>query len=187
MTGDRGFTLVEILIAITIFAIVVTSGINLLASAVHSQRKVLLSQELLGSSSYALEYLSRTLRMAKKDTAGDCISSGYNFANPEGDSSRIRFLNYRLKCQEFFLEDEKIKQRKSEDATADFGESLALTSKNIRVSGLVFEVLGASQQDILQPKVAVALNIQTREPSPQNLKLQTTISQRDLDIQEIGQ
>lgn len=180
--NSRGFTLVEILITIAIFSIVVTAGINLLGSALQSQRKILLSQELLDNASYVLEYMSRTLRMAKKDLAGNCISTGYNFQNPGGDSSKIRFLNYQQKCQEFFLENDKIKQKKSDNATASFGDSQPLTSKNLQVSTLVFEISGSSQEDSLQPKVTIVLGIQTKEAEPQRLQLQTSVSQRDLDI-----
>lgn len=181
---DNGFTLIEILVAMAVFSVVVTAGINLLGSAVHNQKKVLLWQEALNNSSYVLEYISRSLRMAKKDLQGACLSTpGDNFENPGGVASKIRFLSYRQKCQEFFLEQGQVKQRKSSDETsANFGFSQPLTSKNLQVSKLGFAISGSSQDDEFQPKVTIALGIETGHSSLGISQFQTTVSQRDLDV-----
>ena len=76
---NRGFTLVELLITITIFSIVITGFLGLFSSAFKYQKESLNLQYLLSNASYVTEYMSRALRMAKKDLAGDCIISKYNY------------------------------------------------------------------------------------------------------------
>ena len=58
-----------------------------------------------------------------------------------------------------------------------------LTPSNLEVENLSFEIKGASQDDVIQPQVTFVLNLKTVGASPQTLNLQTTISQRDLDVQ----
>jgi len=61
-------------------------------------------------------------------------------------------------------------------------EFTALTPDIFQVDKLVFSVKGACQDDDLQPKVTITIEIRTKEVKPQILNIQTTISQRDLDV-----
>lgn len=173
----KGFTLIELLISMTIFSIVMISAISLFNAGIESQRKALALQTLSDSTSYVIEYMSRTIRMAKKDLDGIYISAGCNFENPDGDEEKIRFLNYHKEPQEFILENGQIKERK--EPASGF---TALTSDNFQVNKLFFKLFGECQTDEFQPKVTIVIEVQTKEAKPQTLNLQTTISQRDLDI-----
>ena len=178
----KGFTLIELLVAITIFLMVITSFFGLFSSAFQEQRKNLNLQYLLQNISYSAEYISRALRMARKDLSGDCITAKHNFA---AITDGIRFLNYDRKCQEFFLEGETLKVRKSTDeSSSNFGSPEPVTPQNIRIANLQFEISGESQLDTLQPKVTFTLSIRNKTPEPRTLSIQTTISQRELDVQK---
>ncbi|MDI6883127.1 MAG: type II secretion system protein [Patescibacteria group bacterium] len=171
-----GFTLIELLITITVFSIVVTGFLGLFSSAFRYQSKDLNLQYLLQNASHTSEYISRALRMAQKDLTGACIASKYNFENPGGNLSSIKFLNYQGVCQEFYLEGNILKVKKG-------GVSQNLTPANLKVENLKFQISGASQDDTLQPRVTFVLKLKTTEPTPQELKIQNTISQRELDVQ----
>ncbi len=174
----RGFTLIELLVSMTIFSIVMISAIGLFNAGIESQRKSLAMQTLSNSTSYTIEYMSRTIRMAKKDLMGTYVSAGCNFEPSDSEANYIRFLNYNGKQQEFILQNGQIKEQK--EPASGF---TALTSDNFQVNKLVFRVSGGCQDDELQPKVTIVIEIQTKEAKPQKLNLQTTISQRDLDIE----
>jgi prepilin-type N-terminal cleavage/methylation domain-containing protein len=173
----KGFTLIELLVSMTIFSIVMVSVINLFSAGIETQRKTLALQTLSNSTSYVIEYMSRSIRMAKKDLGGIYIDAGCNFKPSDSEESYIRFLNYDGKQQEFKLDNEQIKEKKELAS-----EPTALTSDNFKVNKLVFRVSGGCQDDELQPKVTIVIEIQTKETKPQILNLQTTISQRDLDV-----
>jgi len=179
----KAFTLIEILTAVTIFSMLVSVFAGYLVGSIKSQQRALSSQQLVDSVSYNLEYMSRALRMAKKDYSGACLTTAgakYNYET-NANRDRIRFLNYQSKCQEFFLEGGRLKERKSTDSTAaNFGTALPLTSSALNV--LSFK-LGPSdswgQAQKTQPRVTFSLKMEKSGEVLMNI--QTTISQRNLN------
>ena len=65
------------------------------------------------------------------------------------------------------------------------GTALPLTSAKLNVTSLKFNLIGAGQNDDLQPLVTVYLEITTSGLSgeSQKIKIQTSISQRNLDVE----
>jgi prepilin-type N-terminal cleavage/methylation domain-containing protein len=190
MKNSAGYTLIEVLTTITIFLLISGAITGLFFSSVMAQRKALASQKVFDNISYALEYMSRALRMAKKDDieiAGvtkNCIITGDKVNYELTDNNRrIKFRNYKNECQEFFIDnDGRIKETKE-------GTTLPLTPSDfiISTSTSKFLVFNADQTDNLQPKVTILLDVQTKGQRPEakaTIKIQTTISQRDLDVQE---
>ena len=183
----KGFTLIELLITITIFSIVGAGFLELFGSAFREQRKTLNLQYLLSNTSYVSEYMSRALRMAKKDgSSGSC--TGTSYLNYAATTNGIRFLNYDEKCQEFKLDSQNnqlrvgISTSTNPPVSEDFMPLTPL--EDLVVQDIKFEISGAVQppEDYSQPKVTFILKIKTKELKPQELNLQTTVSQRDLDV-----
>jgi len=185
MFMNRGFTLIELLVAMTIFTLVLGSGAGLFVSAVQSQRRSLANQELLDQTSYAIEYMSRSLRMAKKErNAPACLSSNglnYEIVAIEAGILGLKFINHLQDddCQAFFIKDGQLKYRKEIGAIP---KTLNLTSENLTVDYLNFELSGKEQTDNLQPRVTFSLGIEYPEEGV-SMKIQTTISQRNLDVE----
>lgn len=169
----KGVTLLEILIAISIFAVVATGAVNLFSSLIKSQKRLLDKAYVLSTLSYSVEYMSKALRMAQKDIAGNCIGSGENFILTPGPN--IKFLNSNGDCQEFFLEGDAIKVRKLSIVQN-------LTPANIIIESLNFSVLGGGQVDNLQPKITFTLKARALNSQEAPLLIQTTVSQRMLDF-----
>lgn len=192
----RGFTLIEILVSISVFSIIISSISGIFVFSVKEQRKTLTSQILLDQTSYVLEYMSRSLRMARKQIAEEaqCLSqSGLNYEIPsayqEGGENLgrgIRFINQLQEndCQEFYLENGQLKYKKEIGTSEE--KILDLTSGNINIISLRFNLSGKDQTDYLQPTVAFFLEIEGKGGSvgtQPKIKIQTTISQRMLDVQ----
>jgi len=173
---NRGFTLIEMVVAVAIFTLLVGATSSVFLSGIKNQKQGLATQEVLDQSSYLMEYMSRSLRMAVKDDIAsggvtrDCLSG--NRVNYEFDGQCLKFRNYQNECQQFCLEGTRLK-----DENDNY-----LTSVNLQVSK--FEVLlgGATQPpvDYLQPRVTISLDIAGQEQT--SVKIQTTISQRNLDV-----
>jgi prepilin-type N-terminal cleavage/methylation domain-containing protein len=66
---EKGFTLVEMLVAIFIFTLTLGAIVSLFISGVRGQRNALATQRLLDQTSYSLEYMSRALRMTARPSA----------------------------------------------------------------------------------------------------------------------
>ena len=174
----KAFTLIELLVVLTIFSIALGSISGIFISGIHSQRKILAEQEILSQMSYILEYMGRAIRMAKKDDLSfsgqtkNCLSGNKVNYEVSSNQSQIKFRNYQNQCQRFYLSSNQIFEEKD-------GTSLPLTSPDLKINSLKFQVFGEIQEDNLQPRVTIFIEAQKGK---RNLKFQTTISQRDLDV-----
>jgi len=180
--NNKGFTLVEMLVTVTIFSIVISISAGLLVSAIWLQKKGLDHQRLLDQTSYAMEYMSRSLRMAKEDTSGGCIAVNTNYGITRSGEG-IKFLNANNgECWEFFREwnsDKNVFQLKIDKN--DGNGPYELTSTDLTVNHFNVQVDSSSGQ----PKVTIFLDIEGKNShfySASKIKIQTTVSQRDLNL-----
>ncbi|MFA5086189.1 MAG: type II secretion system protein [Candidatus Paceibacterota bacterium] len=183
----KSFTLVETVISIALFGFISVILVNIFVSSIRTQTRILQNQELMEQSSYSLEYMTRLLRMAKKDEDGSC--TGTTDANYGIDTNSITFLAYdtlaaEYRCRRFLKDGDVAKEMRSTDATSgNLGTAQAITSSKIKVSGLTFGVTGNVVPDTVQPKVTVMINIKSGDAvGAPEIFLQSSVSQRDLDI-----
>lgn len=169
---NKGFTLIEMMVAIAVFSLVVGAGSSVFISALRAQRTNLATYEVLNQTSFAMEYMSRALRMAKKDLAGTCtgiVKLNYVFEN-----QCLKFVNYKDACQQFCLDNGRLKDENGVYLT---GSGLTINSFNVILAG-------ASQPpaDLLQPRITISLGVAGQEGSV--IKIQTTVSQRNPDVRQ---
>lgn len=190
---NKGYTLIEVMIAVAIFFTVIAGPTGLFIFSLKNQNRILSTREIIDNSSHVFEYMSRALRMAKKelDCKGfrdnpetcSCLTEngyGYNYEITHGGKG-IKFKTPQKPsvCQEFFWDttDNRLKE------TKDGSEPIALTSDDLEVVSFKFKKFGFEQDDNIQPRVVVFLEItkknQTQAPT---IKIQTVISQRNLDV-----
>ena len=168
----KSFTLIELLVAVMIFSLIGGIAAGVFVTGLRAQRKSLASQEILAQSSYLMEYISRTLRMARKDVDGLCIDAKLNYKIVD---SGIKFMNYKGECQKFYLLGSQLKEEK-DSAISN------LTSSNLEVANFNINLVGQTQTDNLQPRATFFLEIKGKEES--KIKIQTTVSQRNPDIEK---
>lgn len=176
--NKRGFTLMELLITFAIFAVVVTGMINVLVSAVKVQRQMLADQKMVEEVSYAFEYMTRAIRMAKKDMEGTCVAryANYNYTN-----GVFSFLNSEGNCQQFKLNNSAIEARISANSSIPTGSFFPITSDAVTVTGLLFNNGGSSwASGGAQSKVTILVEAQSLVGSS-SINFQTTVSQRRLN------
>lgn len=182
---NKAFTLIELLVAMAIFSIVVGTISGIFISGIQQQRLALTGQAILDQTSFALEYMSRSLRMAKKElvTPGCLSQKGLNY-EITGSGLGLKFINHLENddCQEFFLESGQLKYRKKIGQSGE--ETFDLTSNKLEVASLKFNLAGGTQQDDLQPRLTIFLELKGKGEleSSQKIKIQTTISKRNLDV-----
>jgi len=191
---QKGYTLIEILVAVGIFTILIAAPTGFFVGSLRGQLKTLASQKLLDNTSYTLEYISRSLRMAKKELSADPLTAclleggtilyGHNYQITRGGNG-LKFINYKNECQEFFLDENDHRLKESKNGAAP----VALTAEDLEITsltGLKFKLSGESQADTDQPRVTLFLKIKGGKGQMEELqpliKIQTTISQRNLDV-----
>lgn len=179
MISHKGFTLVELLVGVVVFSLIGAIASGVLVSGLRAQRKSLAYQELLDQTSFAMEYMSRSLRMARKElSAPACLSeNGLNYEKTRGGKG-LKFINYQGNCQEFFWDsnDDQFKEDKT-----GYVEPLPLTSSNLQITSFNIKLKGESQDDEDQPRATFFLEIEGKEES--KISIQTTVSQRNPDIE----
>ena len=182
---NKGFTLVEVIVSVSLFSIILIIVLGFFGYAIKGQQKAFSSQEISDQIGYAIEYMGRSIRMAKKDTNGFCIATaGANYENPYAVPS-IRFLNYEGLCQEFYLENDQLKMKKSSDGTwGNFKPPVDLTSSTLKINSAKFNIIGDVIGDKTQPRITIFLDIEKKSVKQEFnaiIKTQTTISERNLD------
>lgn len=182
--SSKGFTLVELLVAVAIFSVVMLIATGALLTMVDANRKAQALKSVMNNLSFALESVSRTIRVGSAYHCGtggaisspqDCTSGSTYFAfesatgdlDSSADQYVYRYLGNRVE--------------RSIDGGATFAP---VTAPEVVIEDLRFYVVGSPLSDSLQPKVVVTVKgyagIATRVRSAFNL--QTTITQRLLDI-----
>ena len=179
--NKKGFTLIELLTSMAIFLIIVGGASGILIFSIQAQKRASASQELLSQTSFLIEYMSRAFRMARKDVEAQCLSEEKMNYQITRFGQGIKFLNYQGQCQEFYLEEDQLKEKKG-DIVSD------LTSDDLQVESFnIIDPVGSwSQYDDEQPRITFFLEIKGRggrEELQSEIKIQTTISQRQLDVQ----
>jgi prepilin-type N-terminal cleavage/methylation domain-containing protein len=188
---DRGFTLVEILVAITVFTLVIAIAAGLFVHVLQSQRKALTYQEVFDQTSYVIEYMARGIRMAKKQrTATEPIAclttTGRNYELVGGNPHHLRFIRWDHLTATFICYEFRVKNNRLE-VSRNRGDSwILLTSPELRVLNFRFNIIGDGlETPALQPRITIVLEVKGREYGAglrPKIYLQATVSQRDLDI-----
>ena len=116
MKLSKGFTLIELIVVMAVFLFVIGAAMGIFISIIQNQKKVLSEQQLLNQISYAEEYMSKAMRMAKVEENENCLIDsqgtdypGYIYLLTRYDINSqlyrgIKFINQNSSiCQEFFL------------------------------------------------------------------------------------
>lgn len=170
----KSFTLIEILLSIAIFSIVVGIALDLFIFSLKIQRENLTNQYLLDQANYVLEYISRQLRMVKKDENHECVEDpNYNYFLVF--SGGIKFKDHTGFCQTIFLDEGRIKLNRS-------GVILPITSDDFEVTEFYANSIEKdSTGNNVQPRATVSFKIK-KIGSQKEFLFQTTVSIRKLNI-----
>lgn len=160
MTKKNGFTLIEMLTAMSVFVLVAGLLSGLFFSSLNLQRRAFASRDLQDNARYILDLMSKEIRTANPIT----------FSQP-GGATALSFTN-----------DSGVLVNYSWGGSSILRNSpLQLTSTTINVQLLNFVLSGAGTNDN-QPRVTIILKMSsTTNPQAPSLEAQTTISTRQLD------
>jgi prepilin-type N-terminal cleavage/methylation domain-containing protein len=182
--NNRGFTLIEMLVSVAIFAVVMVVALGALLSLSEANRRAELLSSATNNFNSAIDSMSRAIRTGQNYHCGggtltlaqDCAASG---------SSEFAFLS--ATNQEVVYEFSTSGCPNSAGCilrSLDGGSTFAsITSPELVVTSLMFYVIGSPKGDNIQPKVDMLVGGHIVIQGSQNatLSLQTSITQRLYD------
>lgn len=177
---QRGFTLVEMIVAVGLFAVVATVAVTALVSIVDANRKAQALQSVINNLNIAVDGMARSIREGNNyrcgsTSGGDCPNGSTSFyfesygdAAGNADDWVYSFSNGRI--------------YKSEDNGAS---TVPITAQEVTIDSMTFYVTGTTPGDYNQPKVMIVIK-GTAGGSKVNVRtsfhVQSTVVQRVLDL-----
>lgn len=163
MKDSRGFTLLEMLVSVGVFAIFVGLGAGLFLSVLRGERHAAAFRAMEENIRFSMEAMSREMRTGK---GFSLLGSELSFTNARGDSVR-----YRLKGGVI---------ERSADGGFSFGR---MTSDRVNVAIFAFRLSGEAKSDQKQPRITLLIDANVNDPrvSIPPLHVETTVTQREID------
>jgi prepilin-type N-terminal cleavage/methylation domain-containing protein len=172
--NKKGVTLLELTVAVAIFSVVVLSAMQIFKMVIDGQQNAIAGQNLQESMRYALEVMSKEIRMAQKGTGGICYGLDDNVYLTENGvlpGNELYLKSYKDECVRYQINNDRLKIER--DGTSGF-----ITPDEIAVSDLEFIVTDIDSDQ--QARVTILMDVEAvgKEIHKQSMKIQTTISSR---------
>jgi prepilin-type N-terminal cleavage/methylation domain-containing protein len=170
---ERGFTLIELMTAISIFAVVMTVAMGAVLGIFNSNRKTRALKELVGNLNLVEEEMSKEIRYGQVYHCG----SG-NIAQPQDCAYDTTFS---------FLSSDNVQVTYRQNGTTiekQVGTDtfIPLISPSVTVDSVYFYLSGSQPGDGLQPKLIIKITAHAGTgASASSMTLQTVVSQRHID------
>ena len=169
MNRRRGYTLIELIIAVGLFALIMllASGAYLLMINLNRQAQNIATG--INNLSFALEAMTRDIRTGTGYDCGglsSCQVSSFSFKNENGTTVRYDLSGSAL-------------QKTIGAATS------ILTDPSVTISSLTFYVNGATKSDSQQPRVTIILSgtvVSGQGKTPQPFTVETGATMRGTDL-----
>lgn len=178
LNPKRGFTLVEMIVATSLFIVVVTISMGAILSIFEANRSAQASKTVMDNLNLALENMARTVRFGTNYHCGNQTGNlSTPFDCPNGDT----FLAVKFEGQTVVYRKNGTSIERSDDGGANYAK---ITSpENTVIEELTFYTRGTASDS--QPYVLVFIKGYSGSPnkaSKSSFSIQTVMSQRKLDI-----
>ena len=179
--NKKGFTLVELIVAIGVFTIVVSISLGAVLSIMDSNRKAQNLRSVMDNLNYSLESMTRTIRFGRNyhcdinvlpiTSVNDCSSGADSIAiiNTSGVQVVYKLVGGRIA------------------RSVAGGQDYYLTGTDVVIDKLSFRVFGSNQysggSDMLQPQVIIVVSghAGNKVGLQSYFNIETTVSQRLFD------
>lgn len=174
--NKNGFTLIEIIVASSIFAIVMMVAVTAVLSSVDANRRSQAMSILIGNLNLSIESMVRDIRTGKGySECSDGVDACIQFRDKEG-----RTVKY------YVLESEDGESYLNKDyPTLDVSSEGRVTAEGVEFDDVTFDILGTGDDDgperVLFHLKATAGSGKARS----SFNVQTLVTSRSMDISEV--
>jgi prepilin-type N-terminal cleavage/methylation domain-containing protein len=196
--SQRGFTLVEMIVSLALFAVVATMSVGTVVVLLDGNRDLRGEQATISNVQFALDVMTRDIRTGY-DYICDTSTSGVIFGSTHNSMTGTTdcedgFTNGNANAQHgvsFIVANsssgvpERMAYYYDRGEAGIFrrignGDPESILSESITLNDANFIVTGTSKTDEIQPTVTILLEVEAADGLP--FELQTTVTQRFLDI-----
>ena len=190
----NGFTLIEIIITVSIFSVIMVVAIDSFIKVIQVNRQSIQAQDMQNNIRFLYELMSKEIKMAQKGDGG-CNSFFRNHIDAYGGDYRLNhasrvysttidnngnsvlFLkNYHNQCTIYYIDNNRLKIKR-----AGIGEAYVLPQE-ITVNKFSIDVVGDFKSIRHTPySVIMYMNLKNIEWSPDKIGIQTAISARYIE------
>lgn len=176
---QRGFTLMEVMVSISIFAIIITIGIGSLLTIFKTLQKTRADRQTLDSVSYMMDTMTRQMRTAQKITVNS--SDEVEIINQDQVSAPdVQPIIFRFTPNQLDQNDNEYGKLVMIDEN---GIQYDLTPSDFNIDNVTFEQFGEinDQQGMIGIHIDGTTNKNGRDATSSRILLQTIVSKRILD------
>lgn len=198
--AHRGFSLIEVLVSLSIFTVVVTVSVSALLVLIDANARAQNMQSVMVNLSFALDSMTREIRtgsyyycgsVASLPVSGESTSNcggsgGTAFAFQEGGRSLTgdassRWIGYRLNNGAL---ERRLGNGDGDSNVNEASDWIAVTTPDINIETLQFYTTGSTKGDATPPSVTLYLSgsAGTSESTRTEFDVQTTVVQQLIDI-----
>lgn len=170
---QRGFTLMEVMVSISIFAIIITIGIGSLLTIFKTLQKTRADRQTLDSVSYMMDTMTRQMRTAKEITVS---------------SSEVKIIDQDGHPITFSVDPTAVDQNGSSYTKLVMidqnGNPYDLTPPDFKIDDMSFIGYGGGTSNTQQGMIGIHIEGTTQNGRPEtnsHILLQTVVSKRILD------
>lgn len=180
---DRGFGLVELLVAIAVFAVVMTLSMSAIVGVFDANKKSQTLRSVMDNMNFALESMTRTIRFGSDYHCDAAILP----ASTPRDCGGVGASSMAVKDQAGLTTVYKLSGTRVA-RSVNGGPDYFITSPDIIITNLAFRVFGSppynNGTDLYQPQAIIVLSgyVGTKPTTQSTFSLQTTVSQRTFDF-----
>lgn len=184
---ERGFTLVELMVATSIFMMIMLMAMGSIVIASNASKKAQKIRSTMDNVNFALESMTRSIRMglnytcqindsfAPNANTGDCVNGGnsFSFSPIENPDNTVSFIREKRDNETYSL------------SRCEGSVCVPIVSSEINIERLKFFVKGSSKTDNLQPSVYIIIKGSTiYKGEKTSFAIQTMASQRNIEQSE---
>ena len=184
LKNSQGFTLIEMMVAVSIFSIVILAATGILNYVLKGQVASVASQNVQESMRYALEVMSKEIRTAQianntcYAAATKIIYSVYidPFQSDPGTDS-LRFKNKDGNCVLYYVKNKRLIIQRD-----NFPTPLPITPDEIEITDLKFKILddNIGAFHTVQPLVVMSMDVKSKNTfvKDKKVRIETAVSSR---------
>jgi prepilin-type N-terminal cleavage/methylation domain-containing protein len=172
--SDKGFTMVELIVAMSVFIVLLTVAVGAFVKIMRTQRGLVDRMAVNSNTGLVLEQIIREIR-----TGYFFCGDGTSACNINSASS-IKFINHEGKSISYSLSGGAITQTIG-------GDSVVLTAADVLIKDLNFQVTQANGSICNPWRITVKMKIASRDSETErDVKIQSTVSSRVLPVEAPG-